>query len=130
MQLRQLDHVNVRTSNLEEMTAWYERVLGMKNGARPSFNFGGAWLYCNGSPFVHLIEVESEPAAGTDLKLEHFAFSATGMGDFIDCLKSDNAGYKIVEIPDFDIVQVNIWDPDGNHIHVDFHMDEAKGLDV
>ena len=129
MELGQLDHINLRTSNLEELTAWYERVLGMKSGARPSFQFSGAWLYCNGNPAVHLVGVD-HPPSGTDPKLEHFAFSAKGLPEFIDLLKREGEKYEIREIPDFSIVQVNIWDPDGNHIHVDFSSLETDGLNV
>jgi hypothetical protein len=28
------------------------------------------------------------------------------------------------------VLQVNVWDPDGNHIHVDFDLAEADGIDV
>ena len=129
MELGQLDHINLRTSNLEELTAWYERVLGMKSGARPKFQFSGAWLYCNGKPSVHLVGVDDQPS-GTDPKLEHFAFSAKGLPEFIDLLKSQGEKYQIREIPDFSIVQVNIWDPDGNHIHLDFSLLETEGLTV
>lgn len=129
MQLGQLEHVNVRTSNLEAMIAWYERVLGMKNGARPGFQSSGAWLYCNDHPFVHLVKVDNQPT-GEDVKLEHFAFSAKGISEFVDRLKGEGADYKLVKVSDIDIVQVNVWDPDGNHIHIDFHADEAAGMDV
>ena len=52
MQLGTLDHVNVRTRNLERMVDWYERILGMKTGKRPSFSFPGAWLYVDDKPYV------------------------------------------------------------------------------
>ena len=28
------------------------------------------------------------------------------------------------DLLDFELVQINVWDPDGNHIHVDFPADE------
>ena len=127
MNLGALDHVNVRTRNLDKMTEWYERVLGLKKGERPSFSFPGAWLYIDDKPIVHLVGVDRAlPAHQDDLRLEHFAISATGLSDFLELLKRDNITYKMGKVPDFPIVQVNIWDPDGNHIHIDFHVDEAK----
>ena len=44
----------------------------------------------------------------------------------------DAAGEKrrLNHIKDFGILQVNVWDPDGNHIHIDFDAAEAAGLDI
>lgn len=124
MQLGKLDHVNVRTANLESMTQWYGNILGMSSGARPGFAFPGAWLYCGGDPAVHLIGVGDQPEV-TGLRLEHFAFSASGYDSFIERLRQAGERYETRKVPGFDIVQVNIWDPDGNHIHVDFPSSEA-----
>ncbi len=127
MKLGALDHVNIRTRNLDKMAEWYQRVLGLQRGDRPSFSFPGAWLYLDDKPIVHLVGVDrSLPAHQDDLRLEHFAINATGLTGFLGQLKRDNVAYKLGKVPDFPIVQVNIWDPDGNHIHIDFHADEAK----
>jgi len=126
MQLGKLDHVNVRTAQLETMVAWYENVLGMRSGYRPNFPFPGAWLYTGDDPVVHLIGVADPSGAGSEsaLKLEHFAFSATGRAAFETRLEDLGEAFRISEVPDVGITQYNIWDPDGNHIHIDFR-DEA-----
>ena len=41
MQIGKLDHVNVRTANLDNMVAWYGEMLGMNPGKRPNFPFPG-----------------------------------------------------------------------------------------
>ncbi len=128
MQLKTLDHVNVRTSNLAEMIAWYGDILDMHPGARPPFNIGGAWLYAAGKPIVHLVEVDQEPAAN-EPKLEHFAISATGLAGFIDRLRDRGVTFSLDPVPEFPIVQVNLADCDGNHIHIDFDSSEANFLD-
>ena len=33
--------------------------------------------------------------------------------------------YEKRVVPGFGIVQINIWDPDGNHIHIDFQPGDA-----
>ncbi len=127
MKLGTLDHVNVRTQNLEDMVAWYQRVLGLSQGKRPTFSFPGAWLYIDDKPIVHLVGVDrSLPAQQEELRLEHFAISATGLTEFLARLKKDDLAYTLNKVPSFPIVQVNVWDPDGNHIHIDFHADEAE----
>jgi catechol 2,3-dioxygenase-like lactoylglutathione lyase family enzyme len=37
MNIGSLEHVNVRTAQLPQTIAWYENVLGMRNGWRPNF---------------------------------------------------------------------------------------------
>lgn len=129
MKLGALDHVNVRTPDVERMADWYTRILGMRQGKRPGFSFPGAWMYVEDRPFLHLVGVDRPlPAHQDDLRLEHFALSATGLGDFLTHLKSEQIEYRLSKVPDFPIVQVNIWDPDDNHIHIDFHEDEAADV--
>ncbi len=126
MQIKKLDHVNVRTTQLDQMVDWYTTVLGMQSGNRPDFPFPGAWMYAGDSPVVHLVGINGEPAVGAEakLKLEHFALSATGCKRFIEQLEAAGERYKRGELKDFNIVQINVWDPDGNHIHIDFPADE------
>ena len=130
MPLNKLDHVNLRTTRLDEMIAWYGRALGMHPGDRPPFPFPGAWLYAGDDAAVHLIGVDEEAETAASLKLEHFAFSATGLGDTLATLEREGIPYKLAEVPDFGIIQANLWDPDGNHLHVDFVAGEAEGLDL
>ncbi len=42
MGITSLDHVNLRTTRLDEMIEWYCNVLGMRVGPRPPFPFPGA----------------------------------------------------------------------------------------
>lgn len=127
MQLNKLDHVNVRTENLDAMVAWYTDVLGMRSGDRPNFPFPGAWMYVGDQATVHLIGVEEDAGAGSkvNLKLEHFAFAANGMKEFQAKLDAAGEKYERRDVPGGIITQYNIWDPDGNHIHVDFPTSEG-----
>lgn len=129
--IKQLDHVNVRTSRLDEMIRWYGEMLGMKTGPRPDFSFPGAWLYAGDHPAIHLVGVEHEPDADmSSLKVEHFALSATGISGLLERAKAADERVEVRKVPSFPIVQVNMWDPDGNHIHVDFTEDEAAGAGI
>ena len=58
--IEQLDHVNLRTSRLEEMTRWYVDVMGLRSGFRPNFPFPGAWLYAGDRAIVHLVGEDAE----------------------------------------------------------------------
>ena len=129
MALKQLDHVNVRTHDVARMREWYTRVLGMSAGKRPGFSFGGAWMYLGDQPFVHLVEASEQPLPyDRNAQVEHFAFSAEGLGDFLAHLRAEKVAYWCRVVPDFDIRQVNIHDPDGNHMHIDFAPTEDADL--
>jgi len=127
MQINKLDHVNIRTQNLDTMIAWYSEVLGLKRGKRPNFPFNGAWMFLGDQPVVHLVEFKMDGLVGAEvnLKLEHFAFSAQGLSEFEAKLDRLKIRFDRVDIAEFNFAQINIWDPDGNHIHVDFRLDET-----
>ncbi|SMP25146.1 VOC family protein [Shimia sagamensis] len=128
MPLHSLDHANIGTQNLDVMIRFYEEVLGMTNGPRPEFPFPGAWMYLGDNAVVHLVG-STKPliSGGGDIALEHAAFAATNMPAFLEVLAAHSLDYRFGFPPGFPIVQVNIHDPDGNHLHVDFHIDELPG---
>ena len=129
--LNRLDHVNVRTANLDAMIEWYGRMLGMTTGPRPGFSFPGAWLYAGDDPVIHLVGVDAPPGADAGaLRIEHFALSATGSGELVERAKAAGERADVRKVPDFPIVQENLWDPDGNHLHIDFDEAEAKEAGV
>jgi len=123
MPLIQLDHVNLRTAKLLEMIDFYRDVLGVAVGDRPPFDFGGAWLYCGSQAVVHLVEVK-EQIPPQYPRLEHFALQAQGLEQFLNHLRTHRIAYRIGIVPEWNIRQVNIHDPDGNHLHIDFAADE------
>ncbi len=124
MPLKKLDHVNLRTTRLDQMIDWYVSVLGLENGYRPEFPFAGAWLYAGGTAVVHLIEVDTEATGSEEeLKLEHFAFSADDADGFEARLKEHGEEFRRSEMAAVRLAQYNVFDPDGNHIHVDFVLE-------
>lgn len=125
-----LDHVNLQTRQLAAMTQFYTEILGLENGYRPDFGFPGAWLYIGDTPVVHLVDMADAPRGGGALALEHAAFRASGLPDFIAKLEAAGVDYKIGGADFLPIVQVNVWDPDGNHLHVDFPREEAAGMET
>lgn len=130
MGLKRLDHVNVNTSQLARLQTFYSEVLGMTPGPRPNFSFGGAWMYCGGQPAVHLVERDAlEPLSG-DLRVQHFAFAAEDLAGFLGRLKALGVPYRVGIVEDFEVCQINLVDPDGNHLHVDFPLAEARRLGV
>ncbi len=124
MTIKAFDHVNIRTANLEAMVKWYGDILGLKPGRRPDFSFPGAWLYIGEQAMIHFVGVENQPG-NIESQIEHFALSADGLTDFLRKLDSTGTPYSPRRLPGNGALQVNVHDPDGNHIHVDFSPEEA-----
>lgn len=115
-----LSHVNLRTARLPEMVTFYERVLGLRAGARPPFSFEGAWLYAGEHPVVHLVQVGREPEVSSELKLQHFAFEGSELSVFLENLERQGVPYRLGALAGWGNPQVHVEDPDGNALHVDF----------
>jgi len=83
-------------------------------------------MYAGDQAAVHLVEVDEGEVTQveSDLKLQHFAFSAQGLKDFEEKLKRQDIPFRRSDLPEVNLAQINIFDPDGNHIHVDFRLDE------
>jgi len=120
MPLIHLDHVNLRTAHLASMIEFYSSVLGLTLGSRPAFSFGGAWLYCGGRPVVHLVEVAEQPNPEGELRMEHFAFVAQGFDQFLAKLESAHVESRVSKLFGTETRQLNVRDPDGNRVHIDF----------
>lgn len=126
MHIQKLDHVNLRTTRLDEMITWYCEILGLRHGDRPDFGFPGAWMYAGDTAVVHLVGIDEGEGVGSEvaLKLEHFALTATGAAAFEARLKTTQTAYRRAVLEATRTVAFNISDPDSNHIHVDFSADE------
>ena len=123
--IRWLDHVNVRTTHLEALVRFYEDVVGLKQGERPPLGFPGAWLYAGERAVIHLVGVAEQPAPQGALRLEHFAFAATGLTELLARLDHHAVPYRSSRQAGTGNVVINVQDPDGNRLHLDFPASEA-----
>jgi len=127
MKIKKLDHVNLRTQQIDVLVEWYSKILGLQTGYRPpSAPNPGVWLYIGETAAIHLVRLDEPAGAGseTGLKLEHFSLSAEGREQFEQRLEANGERFTISEVKELNLVLYNIWDPDGNHIHVDFSTEE------
>lgn len=130
MPLTAFDHINVCTRNVAELVTFYTSVLGLSVGPRPNFSFNGAWLYCGGRPVVHLVERLEMEAPEGNLQLQHFAFSGNDLEALLDHLREVGVAHWVTMVEDFELCQINVRDPDGNHVHLDYPLAEARALGV
>jgi len=118
-----LDHVNIRTSNLDALVRFYSKAFGMDASERIGSRTRVFWLGKTGQAMLHIVE-----AAATERvekpQIEHFAFRARGLDMFLERLDGLNIAYNLRAMQDLGLIQVNLHDPDGNRVHVDFPLAE------
>lgn len=135
MALRTLDHCSIRTLDLEASRAFYVDVLGMKEGERPDFPFSGAWLYLEDRAVIHLVGVDPDDSRGLveylgrDIDpdtvlgggaLDHIALCATDAPDMIRRLKGNNVPFRERQVPNMDLSQIFVEDPNGITIELNY----------
>jgi catechol 2,3-dioxygenase-like lactoylglutathione lyase family enzyme len=93
IEIQQLHHVSLPVTNLERSKAFYEDVLGLREIARPPFDFAGAW-YDLGGGQLHLI-VHEQPSLRTRGVDSHDAHFALRVGSYRETLAALHArGYR------------------------------------
>jgi catechol 2,3-dioxygenase-like lactoylglutathione lyase family enzyme len=123
--IRWLDHVNIRTAHLEALVRFYEDVVGLRAGERPPLGFPGAWLYAGERAVIHLVGVAEQPRPEGALRLEHFAFAGGDLSELLARLNQYGVPFDQSRQAGTGNVVINIKDPDGNRLHIDFAASEA-----
>lgn len=132
MALESLDHFLVYASDLEATKTFYVDTLGLEVGVRPPFEFPGYWLYVDGRAVVHLagddgsdnfekyLGARQEAPDGSTGALDHIAFRCGEFDQFRQKLDQLEVPYKHRVVPDFDLQQLFVDDPDGLTIELNF----------
>jgi catechol 2,3-dioxygenase-like lactoylglutathione lyase family enzyme len=130
MQIERIDHFTIvaQPDEIEQLREFYCTVLGLSPGPRPSFSFGGYWLYpATGGPLVHLAAIKARalPAGVRDTgKLDHISFRSSGLHEFRLHLEALGIPSQEAPVPDFPLHQIFFHDPVG--IKVELTFDAAE----
>jgi catechol 2,3-dioxygenase-like lactoylglutathione lyase family enzyme len=119
-----LDHFNIRTRKLADTVRFYEDVLDLKNGERPNFTFPGAWMYSEGKPVVHLVDISKtdEPQKPDSGVVHHLAFASSGFAGMKQQLKSKGLPFDVREVPGVAVWQIFVTDPNGVMLELNYEM--------
>ena len=115
-----LDHINIRTNDLEAVSKTLVRLLGLKKGYRPPILTEGIWLYGNGYPIVHLSKRDQAPGNDTG-GLDHIAFKDDDYEGLKARLDADGMEYLGRVVPHTGIRQVFFKVHHHIKIEVDFN---------
>ena len=126
MPLKRIEHYNIHTTRLAETVAFYDRVLGMRTGVRPPFPFPGAWIYLEGVPVLHLVDISGDGAraaragaSGTGV-LDHIAFEAVDLAAMRATLTREGVAFVERLVPRTGVTQVFVEDPNGVTLELNF----------
>lgn len=132
MPLTELNHYFVRCSNLEQSKAWYCEALGFEEMPRPPFPFPGYWLGVKGKIQVHMgqhgvpnaelyyLGTPKHAADDNTGVVDHIAFLAEDPAEFRTRFDEMKVQYRARALPDFDLYQMFVKDPDGLTIELNF----------
>jgi catechol 2,3-dioxygenase-like lactoylglutathione lyase family enzyme len=120
MTIRAIDHVNIGTTRLDETKAFFRDILGLTEGWRPDFPFGGAWLYAGDTAVVHLVELKQPKAPSATAALDHFAFRIDDFDSIVARLDAAGVAYRLTDVPGSAIRQVFVQDLNGVNIELNF----------
>jgi catechol 2,3-dioxygenase-like lactoylglutathione lyase family enzyme len=124
-----LDHFNIRTRKLAETVRFYEDVLGLEKGPRPNFAFPGAWMYSEGKPVVHLVDISptgeaQKPDSGV---VHHVAFASSGFDGMRQRLNSKGMKFDSRQVPGGELWQIFVHDPNGVMIELNYEAAKEQG---
>jgi catechol 2,3-dioxygenase-like lactoylglutathione lyase family enzyme len=134
MLIHAIIHANIRVprSELAACRDFYCNVLGLKAGPRPPFASNGFWLYADGAPVVHLVEMTATETlpdmSDRRSALDHVAFGCSGLQAALARLQQHRIAYTISKVPVSNETQVACKDPSGVGVELSFDAAEEDPL--
>lgn len=125
MAILEVEHINVTTSDLEKTRQFYVEVLGMREGERPPFSRPGAWMYLGDRAMVH-ISTGRVPISQNSDAFDHIAFKANDLLSTRAHLKQHGVAFKEFSVPDRELHQLFLRDPEGMQIELLFSGEDAR----
>ena len=129
-----LHHFTIRPQDMETTKNFYEKIINLKIGYRPPFDFPGYWLYLDDIPVVHLVGDGAplnayfnehdglHPDTSGGGAIDHIAFlcQPEEFEPMLSLLKNDNVDHLNTIVPNLGLRQIFLKDPDGIRIELNF----------
>jgi catechol 2,3-dioxygenase-like lactoylglutathione lyase family enzyme len=116
-----LQHINLRSADVERSREFYVDVIGLTVGARPPLASVGYWLYLGERPVIHLVQ---RPAASTAQTgsgaVDHVAFHGVDFETTRARFSALGVVFREAVIPRDGTRQLFVHDPDGVKIELNF----------
>jgi len=97
-----LDHVTIRTRDLETTRRFLVRVFDLEEGERPLAirRIPGHWLYSDGHPVVHIIGSQGSRIDGSAEAIDHVGLRMEGYAAFRKKLDQLGIPYSPMDLAD------------------------------
>lgn len=124
MELVDIQHVAIKTQDLEATNRFYAEVLGMSMAHRPEFDFPGSWLNI-GQTMIHVmagyagLDTEGKSPRGS-ASVDHIALEAHDFDGFKIKFNEHDVEWRQFDIPDAGLWQLFVHDPNGILIELNF----------
>ena len=98
----QLDHVTIRTRDLEATRQFFLTVFDLKEGERPRAiqRIPGCWLYAGGQPLVHIIGSQGYGLDRSAEAIDHVGLRMEGYAAFRGKLDQLGIRYSLMDLAD------------------------------
>ena len=125
MTMRRLGHVNLRASaeTIERLRRFYVDVVGLREGARPTFRSGsrGYWLYAGEIAVLHLLIARDGGASVQPSGVfNHLAFDCDDLETTRTRLNATGIAYETDIVDELHQVQLFLTDPVGIGVELTF----------
>src|ERR1700754_3637458 len=98
-----LDHATIVTPDVDAARRFLVDIAGLSEGPRPPFRIGGAWLYADGRPVIHLVDATVPGTAGRPVaRIHHIAFridSSDAWRALLQRMDAAGVAYQPAEVP-------------------------------
>ena len=133
-----VSHLALRTNDLPLTIAFYARVLGMQEVARPkSMEFPGAWIALSTEVGDAILHVYAGNAAGLEgdmppdndrATVDHLALRARGFNTFRERFRQFGLSWREQHREGRSVWQMFVHDPNGLKIELSFSQDDDPDL--
>lgn len=138
MTILTLDHVNVRTTAMEQSRRFYQDLLGMAVAAAPGTSDlnVGAWVHSSdGRPVIHLNlapegadflgETRNWAELSGSAQVHHLAFRCSDYDATLARLQDAGLELRFMEVPQIGLRQIFVRDPNDILIELNFISETA-----
>ena len=140
MPITGFDHYTLRCQDVDVTARFYESIMGFRAQPVDDIGFPFRLMFHGEQALVHLMGVgpgldaflaRSAPcyqdkARRVTGNLEHVAFNATGLTDFMARLRAAGVAYVERDLPAYGVSQLMFDDADGVEIEVNFPIAEKQ----
>jgi catechol 2,3-dioxygenase-like lactoylglutathione lyase family enzyme len=117
MKIRELNHIAIHVTDVEQSCGFYRSVLQLEPLPRPAFDFPGAWFRLGTSQELHLIGDRGNPVFSSN-RGNHFALRVDGIDQWATHLEASNTDFAPKKQRPDGAWQIFLRDPDGHVIEL------------